>query len=486
LDPALAEPALDMRVEDQARFFIELCHLLGMKVVLESVLRTVSIDSDLVGQHPEWFYWVDNDAADRLGGFRAPTYTSTDIATATAMVESGDLRGLPVPREEYQALFDHMPMRVERDEMGWKGIGPRGKVLRVPGAFADWPPDDPQPAWTDVTYYKLHDHPMFRYMAYNTVRMFERDLDQASYRQTSLWNMISGIIPHYIRMFDIDGAMIDMGHALPPDLRRMIIEQCRRLKGDFLVLEENFALTAASRSAGYDAVMGYLPFDATNGQTLARFVERVASGDIPVRYFATPESHNTPRASARLPVHAGPSVWLFLSLLPHGLPFLHAGMELGEVRPVNTGLGFTEEEISATLETDLALFNDVPLPWESGLSTLERFLDRMRKVRSLDVLHRFRADDRVVSVETGDPEVVAYVRRPRGDRRGLLVCVNLSDVSRSVRLARTALDGAVSTAAMRGVLLQEHDLTIDIRRADVMVIPTVHGSTSDGPMRASE
>jgi len=478
LDPQLAEPCIDMSVDDQARVFIEICHLLGMKVVLETVLRTVSIDSEYVQGHPNWFYWVDESKLGSIESFRSPTFTADELRTMHEKVEGGDFTHLPEPSEAYRTLFDVMPMKVTKDEHGWKGIGPQGKILRIPGAFADWPPDDPQPAWSDVTYLRLHDHPAYRYMAYNTIRMFERDLDRSDYRQTSLWNTIAGIIPHYIRMFGIDGAMIDMGHALPRDLRSRIVSESRALKADFMLFEENFHITEVSRSTGYDAVIGYLPFDAHDPQKLSRFIDRVSANDIPIRYLATPESHNTPRAAERLPQRAGAALWLFLRFLPRGVSFLHAGVELNETRPVNTGLGFTPEEIAKNPTSMLALFNDVPLPWDTGVVHAEWLIEKLRQLQAMDVLSVLRDDDGVQRVDVDDPDVVAYVRHGSGSRRGILVVVNIKESARTIRIQISRTPGLLFAAPTKGVHVHAGEISIDIGGSDVVVIPTLHRVTS--------
>lgn len=478
IDPLLAEPCLDMTVDDQARVLIETCHLLGMKVVLETVLRTASIDSDLVPVHPEWFYWVDEGL---LGGdatsFTSPSFTNEQLLEMKGKIDEGIMTALPVPSEDYQKLFDFMPMRIERDEHGWMGIAAREKILRIAGAFADWPPDDPQPAWSDVTYLRLHDHPAYRYMAYNTIRMFERELDQSLYRQSSLWNTIAGVIPHYIRLFGIDGAMIDMGHALPTELRIRVVNECRTLKPDFILLEENFQLEAASSSTGYDAVIGYLPFDAHHVEKLKTFVGRVATNDIPVRFFASPESHNTPRVAARLAGHTGLAIWIGLFLLPHSFGFMHAGMELLEHRPVNTGLGFTEEEIAEFPTESLALFADVPLPWKDGMDSSTWLRKKLENIRALDVYRMLTDDDILLLVEIDDSNIIAYQRIPPKSSRGLLVIINTLDVARTILISRDKISNVMFIGVMQGVHQRTDEVMIDVGAGDCVVLPTLITST---------
>lgn len=427
LDHTLVEPALGMSADEVFKAFVAACHLLGIKVVLEFALRTASIDSDLVPHHPEWFYWVEESVM-LDGSFAKPLLSEEAIAKATTMVEEHDFKDLPPPDDEYRALFTSAPTRVRRDGHGWLGIRPNGDHVRVPGAFADWPPDDPQPAWTDVTYLRLHEHPDFRYMAYNTVRYFEQELDVQERRLQGLWNLIAGVIPHYVRLFDIDGAMIDMGHALPVDLQRRVIRDARSMKPSFTLWEENFHLRASSSTSGYDAVVGYLPFDAHDRAALRAFISRIRTGDVPVRYFATPETHNTPRAASRSGgVAFAMGVWTFLRCLPMGVPYLHAGMEMGVEAPVNTGLGFSQDDLARWTVDRLPLFSRSALPWDDAGEHMQVFALLEQRVRSSSWHDALADDDIVDAITSADDEVVGYVRISRRRPIGIIVLFNMSD-----------------------------------------------------------
>nr|MBP8975045.1 alpha-amylase [Anaerolineae bacterium] len=61
LDEALDEPALGLPVDTLFAGFVEAAHRLGMRVVMEFVLRTASKDGAWIGAHPQWFYWIRVD-----------------------------------------------------------------------------------------------------------------------------------------------------------------------------------------------------------------------------------------------------------------------------------------------------------------------------------------------------------------------------------------------------------------------------------------
>lgn len=455
LDPDLAEPALAIGVDEEFRTFVDACHALDIKVVVEVVLRTASVDSDLVPHHPEWFYWVDEDKLNEQGGtLRPPVFSEEDLQRARSLVERSHFVSLPVPPSTYTRLFTGPPRRVEKDERGWLGIGANNQRLRIPGAFADWPPDDPQPAWTDVTYLRLHDHVDYRYMAYNTVRMFERDLERPEYRHALLWNLIAQIIPHFLRVHGVDGAMIDMGHALPADLRHRVIAEARHTRQDAILWEENFTIHESSRRAGYDATLGYLPFDSHDTAKLRAFLSRVASQQIPLPFFATPESHNTPRSSARKGgIDHTRCVWTLLRLLPMGIPMLHAGMELGETIPVNTGLGFTQDQLANIKSQDLPLFSHAVLPWESDCNLMDHIIRLNVQIQQSE-WHRYATNDDMIEV-LGTEEVLGYIRRCGSSRHGVLVLANLSAEQRQTKLLSRS--GLESIGVHQAITWNTHD-----------------------------
>ena len=372
LDENLAEPALDLSAEVLFRGFVEAAHHLGMRVVMEFVLRTASKDADWIGEHPEWFYWIREDVPDRPVGsldphaYGSPLFDPDTLALIKSKVGAGDFRRLPPPPKVYRDMFTPPPRReqVRQVEGRWVGTLDDGTRVRIPGAFTDWPPDDGQPPWTDVTYLRLYDHPNFNYIAYNTLRMYDERLARPEHANMPLWDAIAGVIPYYQGQFGIDGVMLDMGHALPMPLKRRMVEEVRRLDPDFAFWEENFAISMQSRNEGYNAVVGHMVFDLHHPQALRNFVHRLASEVMPIPFFATAENHNTPRAAAR----NGNGVIYSYYTLPFciavpGIPFVHSGFELGETQPINTGLGFTPEMLARYPAEKLPLFSEWAFDW---------------------------------------------------------------------------------------------------------------------------
>lgn len=371
LDGNLDEPAIDLSVDALFAAFVEAAHHLGMRVVMEFVLRTSSKDGDWIGEHPEWFYWIREDVPDRPSGSRDPhaygnpIFSEADLVKLKAMVARGDFSALVPPPPSYRAMFTKPPRRdqVYMEDGRWIGVLDDGTRVRIPGAFADWPPDDNQPPWTDVTYLRMYDHPDFNYIAYNTLRMYDARLARLENAVHPLWDTIVGVIPHYQRQFGIDGVMMDMGHALPATLKQRIVQAAREINPDFAFWDENFLITQKSVEEGYNAVLGYMVFDFHKPEKLHDLLERLAHERLPLPFFATPETHNTPRAASRPFALQYVHYALIMSTLVPGIPFIHSGFELMETKPINTGLGFSDEMIQANPTDTLPLFSAWAFDW---------------------------------------------------------------------------------------------------------------------------
>jgi starch synthase (maltosyl-transferring) len=371
LDQNLTEPALGLDINVLFAGFVEAAHRLGIRVVMEFVLRTSSKDGDWIAEHPEWFYWIRADIPDRRRGsydpeaYGNPIFAHEDLSKIREMVAHHSFAKLPAPPETYQAMFTPPPRPDQVSMVGgrWIGTLDDGTQVRVPGAFSDYPPDDNQPPWTDVTYLRLYDHPGFNYIAYNTVRMYDERLARPKNVVRDLWDRIVGIIPHYQREFGIDGVMIDMGHALPMPLKQRVIQAARDIDPDFAFWDENFVIDQSSADQGYNAVVGYMLFDIRMPDRLRAFIDRMAHEHLALPFFATAENHNTPRAAsypfALQYVHYA----LALSVVLPGIPFIHSGFELMETKPINTGLGFTHQMLAEHPTDTLPLFSEWAFDW---------------------------------------------------------------------------------------------------------------------------
>jgi glycosidase len=432
LDENLAEPALGLDAETEFAAFTEAAHAAGMKVVAEFVFRTASVDTDLALSHPEWFYWIKADTQNRSTDsqdenlYGPPVFTESTLEKIKSKVNNQDYEALPEPSDKYKNLFVETPDKAVRIDDKIRGKYDSGAEARIPGAFADWPPDDNQPVWSDVTYYKLYDHPGYNYIAYNTVRMYDEALAREKYRREDLWEFIRNIVPDYIDKFSIDGVMVDMGHALPAELRARIIETARSKKEGFIFWEENFVLDPKSVKDGYDAAIGYLPFDEHIPRKMRELLLRLDRGECPIDFFAASESHNTPRTASRPGgIEFAKLAWTINAFLPT-IQFIHAGFELGETQPVNTGLGFTDEEIRRHPAQNLPLFSAAALTWDNP-GEITDYIRSINEIRRKYIInHNNALKEHIKHIECNNDQVVAFIRVTRGEMPNLLIVANMS------------------------------------------------------------
>ncbi len=347
IDPNLADPIIAIPIEDQYKALIEAAHHLGIRVVQEFIFRTGAIDSEWAIEHPGWFYWINDNQ-----NYAPPKFTKKELEQILK-VPMGKGRYIP-PEKSYRALFDIPPKNATEN------------TCEIASAFADWPPNDVQPPWSDVTYLRLYNYDYrrennYNYIAYNTIRYYDPELSKDENINHELWNKIAGIIPYYQTTYGIDGAMIDMGHALPNQLKSKIIKNARDINPGFAFWDENFDNKEETKKEGYNAVIGDSWYKITKRNGFKKLI-RDGLASKPLAYFGAAETHNSPRLTN---VKTKKAAWILFHVLPGAIPFLHNGYELNEHLPVNTGLNFNQQQLENLSHEKLALFYKTSLRWES-------------------------------------------------------------------------------------------------------------------------
>lgn len=386
LDPLLKDPMTQdaTSVEDEFKAFVEAAHALDMKVVIDIIPRTNSVNSDLIVDHPDWFYWID---LKDLASYAPPMVPSLKESLPAKKEYFKDLFSSPEV-EEHLHKFRKNPK--ELDPQKWQTLvdvykDPKNTKeildlvqtnfkMTVAPAFSDHI-NDPQPAWSDVTYFRLYlDHPLNSQPYLDKLGHFEPyvlfDVAKASYNPGSkpnkpLWNALSDVIPFYQKSFGIDGARIDMGHALPSELITMIIDKAKAIDPNFSFIAEELDPENAKVSIqkGYNMIIG-------NGFLMepriqeGKFNQFVYSAPSLASYvFACGETHDTPRLSARKGKEVlAKMLTMFNFFIPNMVPFINSGQEVFEVQPMNTGIDCTPESAFELSKNDplygkLALFD---------------------------------------------------------------------------------------------------------------------------------
>lgn len=414
LDENLKDPLIgdEFSVDDEFAAFVEACHILDMKVMIDIIPRTIAIENDLIIDHPEWFYWIKSSEKASYKPPRVSTLGSTVSPTPDVLsdiylseevwqhINKFSKNPKEIDVEKYQKLVnrcrENKTLKISdliKEEFG----------IEIAPAFSDHI-NDPQPAWTDITFFRMYeDHPTLSkqelskyhhdcdsippYILFDTIKC---NLYQGLKPNLELWEMISNIIPYYQQKFGIDGARIDMGHALPNELLEMIINRARNNDEHFCFIAEELDTSNAkkARNIGYNMIIGnsFWHLVRVKEGNLHNFINNVYKLECPV--FACAENHDTPRLASR---DGGKKFAHMLSLLnmfiPNAIPFINSGQEVYEMQPMNTGLDVQENALYMLDENDpfymkLALFDKYALHYlNDGYEELTSNLYQVAKIR---------------------------------------------------------------------------------------------------------
>jgi len=425
------EASLDM----QFRAFVQGCHARGMRVMLDFVFRTCARDNVLISEHPDWFYWI---AAGEEKDFRVPYIEG--VAEGSALDERAVDRIYRQPETgAYIGRFRHDPRTKDPAlfaEICAGGTNILGEIekrigLTTAPAFSDVV-NDPQPPWTDVTYLRFDlaptaaanraaggDAPPF--VLHDAIKL---NLFPPREPNRALVSLIKAVIPYYIENFGIDGARVDMAHALEPALNRGIVALARQKAPNFVFWSEQLDIRGdrAAKDEGFDLFSGdvwnrYAHADERLfGARLTRGLHACA-----LPYVAAMELPDTPRSALLIRPKARLEAFtLFNALLPGAVVLIDSGQEVAETQPMNLGLCNSEEGRHTLPETDpmrgrLAFFDPYRLHWDrldAGLPVLEKAHALRREAKRTAGAGAVSAAPRY----PGAPWVAAVVWRGEGGR----------------------------------------------------------------------
>lgn len=389
-DPLLGGNAAEM-IETEFKAFVEACHALSIKVMVDFVFRTVSRDNDLMVDHPDWFYWIDlknnkTFAAPRVD--KEETHTRLNDKTLKSLYTAQNIK-------EYLSCFRMPPSTT--DPALWRRVVAESKqkglnilelverefqMTTAPG-FSDVI-NDPQPPWTDVTYIKFY-HDAHRkakqYLDPNQPPYILQDgaslnLYHGEQINEELWEYVANIIPFYQQNFEIDGARIDMGHALPVGLNQAIISRAKNINPHFILWSEEFdtAKAKAAKADGFHFISGFSWGIYKNLEkpdfNKELFAETLAKSALPIT--AALETPDTPRLAfayrEKLKII---QLMMINCFIPNAVVFINNGLEVMELQPMNLGLDNTEAGRFVLDELDpqygkLAFFDNYYIHWLNG------------------------------------------------------------------------------------------------------------------------
>ncbi len=403
LDPSYHDPLLEgFTVEDEFKAFVEAAHVLGIRVILDFIPRTAARDSDLIADHPDWFYWIK---VEELASYGPPKIPGMGFK----IPEPEDLPRIYSLDEVKRHLKKFSKSPKEIDPQKWENIvksNPENLLeeivkefgLITPPGFSDWI-NDPQPTWDDVTFLRLYlDHPRASkefvdpdqppYILFDVIKS---SLFPGEEENTELWEYIASVIPTYQEKFGIDGVRLDMGHALPKKLERMIMERARDVDPAFVFVAEELDVSMAQKAkeSGYDAIIGNSWWMMPRVPDKAyEFYQEIAP-KLPIPFLAAAETPDTPRIRAREDGDRLKKLVPFLmAFAPNGIFFITSGQEIGEIQPMNLGLDNNDEGRAVLPPSDeffakLAFFDHYALHWDTPDGEVFSFLRNLSMIRGM-------------------------------------------------------------------------------------------------------
>lgn len=360
IDPNLKDPITKdhMTVDEEFQAFVEAVHILDMRITIDIIPRTNAVENDLIIDHPDWFYWINakdmpkyhTPHVEGVGDCKSPlpeympfVYKSPEVLKHIALFQKNPLEADPAKWKELKKEYNKKSNQKSICELIEEYYG-----LKVAPAFSDCI-NDPQPPWTDVTFFRMFlDNPELTadlapkdanpYILFDTIKS---NIFQGKKPNQGLWDTLSDIVPYYQRHYGIDGARIDMGHALPSKLLDQIISKAREIDPDFCFIAEELNPDNAPKAKenGYNCIIGngFMMETRLWDPKLKEFMLGTANLALPS--FACGETHDTPRLAAR---DGGRNFAKMLAVMnmfvPNGIPFINSGQEVYETQPMNTGL----------------------------------------------------------------------------------------------------------------------------------------------------
>lgn len=384
LDPNLVDPLVENKftLDEQFKLLVEACHVLNIRVLIDIIPRTNATDSDFIATNPDWFYWIKTS---NLKKYKPPIVEEIPHETVAPTKEF--MKDVYKNKNvlKHLKLFEFDPKTQNKEK--WKLLLDEYKTseknildlvdkhygLTTAPAFSDHINDN-QPPWSDVTFFRLYlDHPSKNkkylknknippYVLFDTIKA---NLHPGEIPNKKLWKTLGEVIPHYQKEYGIDGARIDMGHALPKDLIKMILKKAKDLDPDFSFIAEelNPDNSKQAKELGYNMIIGngFMMEWELDHLSMQRFMLNQHKLKLPT--FACGETHDTPRLAAR---DGGLVLATFLTVMnmfvPNTVPFINSGQEVFEKQPMNTGIGARENELYMLPKDDpfyakLALFD---------------------------------------------------------------------------------------------------------------------------------
>ncbi|MCR5641690.1 MAG: alpha-amylase [Lachnospiraceae bacterium] len=383
LDPNLHDALVDgmenFDLNDEFHLLVEAAHLLGIRIVIDFIPRVTARDSNLLMEHPEWFYWIDKSYEEQ---FRTPEIPGLDffeectVENIRQVYEAESTKAhlahfCQPPNKQNPKRWEKLVAKAKQTGANILPLIEENFGITTPPAHSDWI-NDVQPIWTDITFWKLYldNNPWATrytradqapYVMFDTIKT---NKFPAKVPNQELWDLFEEVLTYYATEFGLDGFRFDIGHTLPPQLLQRLFETVRKhVDHPIFISEDLFNRNHKSaKQTGYNIMLGssWNEVSHITKETYENFVEELSGMEIMA--YACAETHDTPRIVTRKGgKQLAKSLAIVNNFLPNGAHFMLAGYEINEPQPMNCGLA----DNTGGAPIKKAFFNEMTMNWTS-------------------------------------------------------------------------------------------------------------------------
>jgi glycosidase len=416
LDPNLHDDLVDgmenFDLNDEFHLLVEAAHLMGIRIVIDFIPRVTARDSNLILEHPEWFYWIDKEyEADfktpeipGLDFFEECTVDNIEKVYAADSTKAHLKHFRKAPNLQDQKKWEDLVQTAQKTGENALALIEREFGITTPPAHSDWI-NDVQPIWTDITFWKLYmdnnpwaakctseDQP--DYVMFDTIKT---NKFPASVPNQQLWDLFEDVLKYYATEFKLDGFRFDIGHTLPPALLQRLFDTVRKyVENPIFISEDLFNRNHENaRKTGYNIMLGsgWNEVSHISKETYQNFVHELSQ--MHIMAYACAETHDTPRIVTRKGgKKLAKSMAIVNNFLPNGAHFILAGYEICESQPMNCGLA--DNTNGAPIKK--AFFNQMVMDWAGedaqkmieyliSVNTIRKELDDSLDVTEFEMLN---------------------------------------------------------------------------------------------------
>ena len=383
LDPNLHDEIIDgmndFSLDDEFHILVEAAHLIGIRIVIDFIPRVTARDSNLILEHPDWFYWIDKDyekdfktpEIPGLDFFEECTVDNIEKVYRAESTKKHLTHFRKAPNLLNTAKWEEVVERIHETGENALALIEKEFGITTPPAHSDWI-NDVQPIWTDITFWKLYmdnnpwaskylskDQP--DYVMFDTIKTNKFPAKEPNQQ---LWDLFEDVLKYYATEFKLDGFRFDIGHTLPPALLQRLFATVREyVKNPIFISEDLFNRNHESaRKTGYNIMLGssWNEVSHISKETYENFILELK--DMNIMAYACAETHDTPRIVTRKGgKKLSRSLAIVNNFLPNGAHFMLAGYEINESQPMNCGLA--DNTNGAPIKK--AFFNEMIMDWDS-------------------------------------------------------------------------------------------------------------------------